>query len=716
MAGAGIDLLVLGVSHRTAPVAVRERLAIVPDAVETVLGAADRAAVRARGDAAVDLQPRRESTPPSADVDGAVRALGEALAQRAGVPALELAAHLYEWREAEAVHHLFRVASSLDSLVIGEPQILGQVKQAHDAAVRHGTAGATLNACFQRAFRVARRVRRETEIARNPVSVSSVAIELARQVFGDFRGRHVLVVGAGKMSELAAKTLRTHGATLTVVNRTRSRADELAARFGAAARDWNDLPAALIEADIVIASTGAQRPVLTLPIVKQAQRARRGRPLFMLDIAVPRDVEPEVASLNGIYLADIDDLQKVAAEHREGRQSEAAEAEAMVRQELDRFLKAWRGRQLAPTVTALRAHVLGLAQAEAQRVTAAMPGLGERERRALADLAESIAKKLLHTPQMALRQDDGEDAISHGDGRAAAVRAGGGRPGAAGRGARIGDRAQAGHRRRQEGGRPMTSTNTGMTVVLGTRGSALALWQAREVARLLRAAHPGLEVREQIIVTTGDRGQSAPPATLVEGKGAWVAEIEAALRAGTIDLAVHSLKDVPAELAEGLALVAIPTRADPRDALVSRSGAGIDGLAPGSRVGTSSLRRVCQLRAARRDLQIEILRGNVDTRLRKVSEGRRRRRGAGLRGPRSARLLGAHRRAHCGRAHAARDRAGGAGNRGAPGRRPRGGAVSRARRRGGRSDRRRRARITGGAGRRLPDARGRPRHAGRVIG
>ena len=161
------------------------------------------------------------------------------------------------------------------------------------------------------------------------------------------------------------------------------------------------------------------------------------------------------------------------------------------------------------------------------------------------------------------------------------------------------------------------STNT---VVLGTRGSALALWQAREIARQLRAAHPGLEVREQIIVTTGDRSQSKPDRP-VEGKGAWVVEIEAALRDGSIDLAVHSLKDVPAELAEGLALVAIPPRADPRDALVSRAGLGLDALPPGSRVGTSSLRRVCQLRAARRDLQIDILRGNVDTRLRKVAEG-----------------------------------------------------------------------------------------------
>jgi len=161
------------------------------------------------------------------------------------------------------------------------------------------------------------------------------------------------------------------------------------------------------------------------------------------------------------------------------------------------------------------------------------------------------------------------------------------------------------------------STNT---VVLGTRGSALALWQAREIARQLRAAHPGLEVREQIIVTTGDRSQSKPDRP-VEGKGAWVVEIEAALRDGSIDLAVHSLKDVPAELAEGLALVAIPPRADPRDALVSRAGLGLDALPPGSRVGTSSLRRVCQPRAARRDLQIDILRGNVDTRLRKVAEG-----------------------------------------------------------------------------------------------
>ena len=407
-----IDLLVLGVSHRTAPVAVRERLAVVPEAMAEVL--AEMAALPAVREAALLSTCNRVEIYAAIEADGdqAAQALAESLARRAGVTALELAAHLYERRDAEAVQHLFRVASSLDSLVVGEPQILGQTKQAHEAAVRHGSAGAVLNACFQRAFRVARRIRRDTAIARNPVSVSSVAIELARQVFGGFDRRQVLVVGAGKMSELAAKTLRGQGATLTVTNRTRARADELAKQFGAGVRDWSDLTGALVAADIVIASTGAQRPVLTLEMLKQVQRARRGRPLFLLDIAVPRDVEPEAGTLDGIYLADIDDLQKVAAEHREGRQSEASEAEAIVTQELTRFLKAWRGRQLAPTVTALRAHVLGLAQAEAARVAAAFPALGERERRAIADLGEAIAKKLLHAPQMALRNDDAEDGVS----------------------------------------------------------------------------------------------------------------------------------------------------------------------------------------------------------------------------------------------------------------------------------------------------------------
>jgi glutamyl-tRNA reductase len=409
MGNSSIDLLLVGVSHKTAPVAVRERLAVEPDAVDGAL--AELATLPGVREAVmVSTCNRVELYVASEDADAAAASLVELLARRAAVAVAELHEHLYHHRDAAAVRHLFRVASSLDSLVVGEPQILGQVKQAYDNAVRCGTAGATLRACFEEgAFRVARRVRRETAIAKNPVSVSSVAVDLARSVFSDFSKRHVLVVGAGKMSELAARNLRTHGATLTVTNRTRARAEDLATRFGASVADWSDLAGALAAADIVIASTGAQRPVLTLDLIKDVRRLRRGKPLCLLDIAVPRDVDPEAGKLDGIYLFDIDDLQKQANEHRAERAEEAEEAETLVAEEHGRFVKRWRSRQLGPTVSAFRAHILGIAQAEAQRL---FGGMGEREKKAALDLAESIAKKILHLPQMALRDDDPDAGVS----------------------------------------------------------------------------------------------------------------------------------------------------------------------------------------------------------------------------------------------------------------------------------------------------------------
>jgi glutamyl-tRNA reductase len=409
MAGANIDLLLIGVSHRTAPVAVRERLAVEPEAVPGAL--AELTALPAVREAAmISTCNRVELYAAVDDPDRASADLAGILARRAGVAIGDLAEHLYQHRDAAAVRHLFRVASSLDSLVIGEPQILGQTKQAYDAAVQHGTAGALLRSCFEEgAFRVARRVRRETAIARNPVSVSSVAVDFARQVVGDFGKKRVLIVGAGKMSELAARTLRTHGASLTVINRTRARAEELAQRFGADVADWNDLRGALGAADIVIASTGAQRPVLTLDLIKEVRKARRGRPLCLLDIAVPRDVDPEAGKLDGIYLFDIDDLQKQASEHRAEREEEAAEAEALVEEELGRFVKRWRSRQRGPVVSALQAHFHGIARTEVLRVSG---GVDDKERKARLDLAESLVKKLLHLPMTALRDDDPDEAVS----------------------------------------------------------------------------------------------------------------------------------------------------------------------------------------------------------------------------------------------------------------------------------------------------------------
>ena len=409
MAGAIIDLLLIGVSHKTAPVAVRERLAVEPDAIAAALVELT-ALSPVREAAMISTCNRVELYVAADDADRAAAELAGVLARRAGVAVGDIAEHLYQHRDSAAVRHLFRVASSLDSLVIGEPQILGQTKQAYDAAVQHGTAGAVLRACFEEgAFRVARRVRRETAIARNPVSVSSVAVEFARQVVGDFSRKRVLIVGAGKMSELAARTLRTHGATLTVINRTRARAEEMAQRFGADVADWNDLQGALANADIVIASTGAQRPVLTLDLLKQVRKARRGRQLCILDIAVPRDVEPEVGKLDGIYLFDIDDLQKQASDHRAEREEEAAEAEALVEEELGRFVKRWRSRQRGPVVSALQTHFHGIARAEVMRLSG---GVDEKERKARLDIAESLVKKLLHLPMTALRDDDPDDAVS----------------------------------------------------------------------------------------------------------------------------------------------------------------------------------------------------------------------------------------------------------------------------------------------------------------
>ena len=521
----------------------------------------------------------------------------EALARRAGVTSLELGAHLYERRDAEAVAHLFRVASSLDSLVLGEPQILGQTKQAHETAGRGGSAGALLNACFQRAFRVAKRVRRETAIARNPVSISSVAIELARQVFGGFDRRQVLVVGAGKMSELAARTLRAHGATLTVINRTRARAEELSARFGAGVRDWSELPAALTEADIVIASTGAQRPVLTLETLKQVQRARRGRPLFLLDIAVPRDVEPEAGKLDGIYLADIDDLQKVAAEHRDARKDEAADAEAIVDQELGRFLKAWRGRQLAPTVTALRAHVLGVAQAEATRVAAGLSGSASARsgRSPISPIRSPRSYSMRRrwrcattTPTTASRWWWRCSGCSRWRWRRP--------PPPRPRPTRTTARAPGRRCLGQESGRSMSAASSLGALIIGTRGSALARWQAGEIARLLRRGTAGPGGRERIIVTAGDRAQTGPPVITGRKRRLGRGDRGGALRAR--DRRGGPQPERRAGRTGGPGWRSSPCRRAPIRATRSSAGRRRPRRAPpGSRVGTSSLRRVCQLRA-----------------------------------------------------------------------------------------------------------------------
>jgi glutamyl-tRNA reductase len=407
-----MQLFVVGLSHRTAPVAVRERLAIDPAELEARLRQVV-ALPGVREVAIVSTCNRVEIYGVFSDADEALASLRALLLEALGGETGDgtetadslFARHVYTRVRHEALHHLFRVAASLDSLVIGEPQILGQVKEAFDLAEKVGTAGPTLGALFSRAFRVARKVRRDTAIAAQRVSVASVAVDLARQVWNGFAGRRVLLIGAGEMADLAARALARDGATIAVCNRTRARAEELAAKLEATVEDWEHLKEALGRADIVISSTGAREPVLRRPLLAEVQRGRRGRELVLIDIAVPRDVEPAVGKLNGVFLYDIDDLQKIVAQNLEDRRSEGDRAEALIEAELARFLASDRGRSAGPTIAALRTRVAALARAELERALGNLPAADERTKKVMSAMADGLVNKFLHAPSVALKKE-----------------------------------------------------------------------------------------------------------------------------------------------------------------------------------------------------------------------------------------------------------------------------------------------------------------------
>lgn len=405
------ELIILGLSHRTAPVAMREALAVDPALCEEFVKSL--VTLPAVGEATiVSTCNRVEIYAGTTDRVAAFDALRKHLVGRLpadGGVLRDLETHLYRRAGRAAIHHLFRVASSLDSLVVGEPQILGQVKDAYDLAARAGSAGVLLGDCFPRAFRVARRIRRDTEIARQTVSVSSVAVDLARQVFDGFDGRRVLLIGAGKMADLAGRALKAQGATVAVTNRTFARADEFGQRLGFAVERFEELDQALGRADIVITSTGARQPILSRVFLERIQKQRRSRSLVIVDIAVPRDVEASASQVPGVYLWDIDDLQKEAASGMAGRRQEAEKAEIIVEEELSRYLAVQSGRGVAPTISALRAHFLSVAKAETDKTLAMVPQADDHTRKAIERLAETIAAKLLHNPQVVLKKEAAGD-------------------------------------------------------------------------------------------------------------------------------------------------------------------------------------------------------------------------------------------------------------------------------------------------------------------
>ncbi|HEX8711751.1 MAG TPA: glutamyl-tRNA reductase, partial [Terracidiphilus sp.] len=311
---------------------------------------------------------------------------------------------LYEYREREAIRHLFRVAASLDSMVVGEPQILGQVKEAYAMARAVGALRSQLDALVSRSFAVAKKVRSETEVGSSAVSVASVAVELAKKIFGSLQGRVVYVVGAGKMSELAARHLMAHGAgTVFVANRTYERAQQLAKKFGGQAMLFEQLYQTAGRADIVITSTGAPFAIFRREHAELFMARRKNRPMFFIDIAVPRDVDPEVNKVDGIFVYDIDDLQAAVSSHVADRRKEAERAEAIVEAEVERFQARLKTLDIVPTIVSLHDHLETIRQAEIDRVRGRLGPLSPEQELAVEALTRGIINKIMHTPISALK-------------------------------------------------------------------------------------------------------------------------------------------------------------------------------------------------------------------------------------------------------------------------------------------------------------------------
>lgn len=395
-----MSIVILGLNHKTAPVEVRERLAIEPGR----LAEATTRLLKVRGvrEGMILSTCNRVELLTHEDDGGAD---GRAFLEEyfSVEPAL-LRPYLYEFREREAVRHLFRVAASLDSMVVGEPQILGQVKESYSVARSVGAVQATLERLLQSAFSVAKKVRSETEIGSSSVSIASIAVELAQKIFGSLEGKKVFLVGAGKMSELAARHLLAHGATsIMVTNRTHDRAVRLAEGFSGHAVRFEDIYATADQADIIITSTGSPHPIFLKQHGQRFLHARRNRPMFFIDIAVPRDVDPEMNSVDGAFLYDIDDLQTVANANLTDRSAEAAEAETIVAREVELYHQRGLALDIVPTIVGLQQAAEELRQAELKRSRARLQTLTPQQQAAVETLTRGLMNKFLHQPMQAIK-------------------------------------------------------------------------------------------------------------------------------------------------------------------------------------------------------------------------------------------------------------------------------------------------------------------------
>jgi glutamyl-tRNA reductase len=391
---------VLGVNHKTAPVEIRERLAIpesrLPDACQKLMSqpGVEEGMILSTCNRVEVVAQLKNGT-------GDLRTFIRDYFQ---VDPQDFEQHLYEFREQDAVRHVFRVAASLDSMVVGEPQILGQVKEAYATARAVGTVKAQLDQLLTRAFAVAKRVRTETAVGSSAVSVASVAVELAKKIFGNLSGKQVFLVGAGKMSELAARHLLAHGCeSIFVANRTYDRAIRLAQKFDGQAIEFSRLYDSCDRADIVITSTGAPHAIFRREHGELFLSRRKNRPMFFIDIAVPRDVDPAMNKVDGIFVYDIDDLQQAVASHVADRRKEAERAEAIVNSEVERFQARIQTLDVVPTIVSLQDHLETIRQAEIDRVRGRLGQLSPDQEMAVEALSRGIVNKIMHTPISTLK-------------------------------------------------------------------------------------------------------------------------------------------------------------------------------------------------------------------------------------------------------------------------------------------------------------------------
>jgi glutamyl-tRNA reductase len=403
----------MGASHRTAPVALRERLDFCSRGIEQAVRAL--AARRSAAEAVVvSTCNRAELYVACREPDVAQADLLAFFSEFHQLSADEIRPHLYTHVDEDATRHLFRVASGLDSLVVGEPQILGQIKDAYGSASTVQTAGPLLNKLFHWAFAVGKRVRTETALAEGAVSVSFAAVRLAKKIFGDLTGRRVLVIGAGEMGKLTAAHLKAQGvATVVITSRTLGHAQELADEVGGVVTPWDSLPQALLDSDIVITVTGAPMPILSRAQVRTAMPASRTRPLFIIDIAVPRDVDPTAGEIEQVFLYNIDDLQAIVRENLEKRGGEVGRAEQIVEDEVLKFSSWQRAREAVPTIVALRQRFEAVRRSELARLEPKLSSLPPEARAKVEEVTRLIIEKLLLHPTEQLKAAGDSQTVSH---------------------------------------------------------------------------------------------------------------------------------------------------------------------------------------------------------------------------------------------------------------------------------------------------------------